>query len=149
MPFQTTPGWLLVIQDINPGVVRLQLDRRAAAGLLEGTYVAQFLVTTYDSQTPAQWPPCGPISQTNPFVANGGGGATCTNPLTPLPADNVSILVTVRLIVRPSFFLSRNAGILTGVTSSLAANPLFGPKATYHDPRRYVEGSRLVFHGRH
>ena len=62
-----TPGWLLVSQDINPGVVRLQLDRRAAAGLLEGTYVAQFLVTTYDSQHPTQWPPCGPAAGQNPF----------------------------------------------------------------------------------
>jgi hypothetical protein len=125
-----TPGWLLVEQDINPGVVRLQLDRRAAAGLLEGTYVAQFLVTTYDSQHypgqgANQWPPCGPKSQLNPFITPGAGN--CTNPLTPLPADNHSILVTVRLIVRPTLFLSRNSGILTGVTSNLGNNPLSGP----------------------
>jgi hypothetical protein len=119
-------GWLIVSQDVNPGVVRLTLDRRAAAGLLEGTWVAQFLVTTYDSQNPAQWPPCGPQSVLNPFVS----GATCTNPTTPLPADNESILVTVRLVMRPSLFLSRNAGFLTGITSQLTLNPLFGPAAS-------------------
>jgi hypothetical protein len=119
-------GWLIVSQDVSPGVVRLQLDRRAAAGLLEGTYVAQFLVSTYDSQTPTQWPPCGPISVLNPFVS----GAMCTNPGTPIPADNHSILVTVRLVVRPSLFLSRNAGFLTGITSNLQQNPLSGPLAS-------------------
>jgi hypothetical protein len=117
------PGWLLVSQDINPGVVRMQLDRRAAAGLLEGTYIAQFLVSTYDSQNTAQWPPCGPVSALNPFVS----APLCGNQLTPLPADNSSILVTVRLVVRPTLFLSRNAGFLTGITSSLSTNPLFGP----------------------
>src|SRR5581483_7826359 len=131
-----TPGWLLVTQDINPGVIRLQLDRRAAAGLLEGTYVAQFLVNTYDSQhgpwTANQWPPCGPKSQLNPFVAPGAGA--CSYPLTPLPADNASILVTVRLIVRPTLFLSRNAGILTGVTSNLGVNPLSGPGTPGNPP---------------
>jgi hypothetical protein len=123
-----TPGWLIVSQDINPGVVRLQLDRRAAAGLLEGTYVAQFLVTTLDSQHNTQWPPCGPQSVNNPFVTS--AAVTCTNATTPLPADNVSILVTVRLVVRPTLFLSRNAGILTGVTSNLAAAQLSGPSTT-------------------
>ena len=121
-----TPGWLLVSQDVSPGVVRLQLDRRAAAGLLEGTYIAQFLVTTYDSQHNTQWPPCGPgPSVQNPFVST--ANVTCTNASTPLPADNVSILVTVRLVVRPTLFLSRNSGILTGVTSSLSTTNLFGP----------------------
>ncbi len=119
----TTPGWLLVSQDINPGVVRLQLDRRAAAGLLEGTYVAQFLVTTYDSQHQSQWPPCGPTSVQNPFQTIGA----CVAANTPLPADNVSVLVTVRLVVRPTLFLSRNAGFQTGITSALTLNPLFGP----------------------
>jgi hypothetical protein len=119
----TAPGWLLVSQDVSPGVVRLALDRRAAAGLLEGTYVAQFLVTTYDSQNTSNWPPCGI-----------GNGFTCNNQNAGLPADNASILVTVRLVVRPSIFLSRNAGILTGVTGIFApggnqpATPfLFGP----------------------
>ena len=127
----TTPGWLLVSQDINPGVVRLQLDRRAAAGLLEGTYVAQFLVNTYDpnqgmASHPNQWPPCAQgQSETNPFVP----APNCTNASTPLPADNESILVTVRLVVRPTLFLSRNAGFLTGVTSALSANPLYGSSA--------------------
>jgi hypothetical protein len=125
-------GWLIVSQDINPGVVRLTLDRRAAAGLLEGTYVAQFLVTTYDSQATGgtigyQWPPCGPSpTALNPFVS----APLCTNPTTPLPADNESILVTVRLVMRPTLFLSRNAGFLTGITSQLTANPLFGPMAS-------------------
>jgi len=123
-----TPGWLVISQDINPGVVRLQLDRRAAAGLLEGTYVAQFLVTTLDSQHNTQWPPCGPQSVNNPFVST--ATVTCGNASTPLPADNVSILVTVRLVVRPTLFLSRNAGILTGVTSNLAAAQLSGPATT-------------------
>jgi hypothetical protein len=127
----STPGWLLVSQDINPGVVRMQLDRRAAAGLLEGTYVAQFLVNTYDPNQnmpshPYQWPPCATgLSETNPFVA----APTCTNGSTPIPADNESILVTVRLVVRPTLFLSRNAGFLTGVTSSLQSNPLYGSAA--------------------
>ena len=112
----TAPGWLLVSQDVNPGVVRLALDRRAAAGLLEGVYVAQFLVTTYDSQNASQWPPCGP-----------GNGFSCNNQNTALPADNSSILVTVRLIVRPSLFLSRNAGILTGVTGIFAPGGLAQP----------------------
>ena len=123
----STPGWLIVSQDINPGVVRLQLDRRAAAGLLEGTYVAQFLVSTYDSQNPTQWPPCGPSGTVqNPYPNT----PLCTNPTTPLPADNESILVTVRLVVRPSLFLSRNAGFLTGITSQLTINPIFGPQAS-------------------
>ena len=124
-----TPGWLVVSQDVAPGVVRMQLDRRAAAGLLEGTYVGQFLVTTldpnsgYPGHAATQWPPCGPQSALNPFVTT----PICTAASTPLPADNVSILVTVRLVVRPSLFLSRNSGLLTGVTSSLAANPMYGP----------------------
>jgi len=136
----TTPGWLVVSQDINPGVVRLQLDRRAAAGLLEGTYVAQFLVTTYDSQAglashPLQWPPCGPLSALNPYtIPTTAGFTTTTTPCavasTQLPADNASVLVTVRLVVRPTLFLSRNAGILTGITSSLSVDPLYGPTAT-------------------
>jgi len=137
----TTPGWLVVSQDINPGVVRLQLDRRAAAGLLEGTYVAQFLVTTYDSQAgmaghPNQWPPCGPLSSLNPYTipaaiaAAPSPGLPCGAAATPLPADNSSVLVTVRLVVRPALFLSRNAGILTGITSPLSVNPLYGPAAT-------------------
>jgi len=126
-----TPGWLIVSQDINPGVVRLQLDRRAAAGLLEGTYVAQFLVTTLDSQQglpghPAQWPPCGPQSSLSPYQGTVSGCPAST----PLPADNISTLVTVRLVVRPTLFLSRNSGVLTGITSSLAANPLVGPGPT-------------------
>ena len=130
-----TPGWLLVSQDQSApggGVVRLQLDRRAAAGLLEGTYVSQFLVTTLDPSHPSQWPPCGPLSSlNNPYgPASSGGGNACTNGGTPLPADNVSVLVTVRLVVRPTLFLSRNSGALTGVTSSLTANPLSGPTAT-------------------
>lgn len=128
-----TPGWLLVSQEVSPGVVRLQLDRRAAAGLLEGTYVAQFLVTTYDSQhgfgaATVQWPPCGPVSVNNPFGATYSSG--CNNASTPLPADNVSILVTVRLVVRPALFLSRNAGFFAGVGgpgTSLSSNPLTGP----------------------
>jgi len=128
----TTPGWLVLSQDINPGVVRMQLDRRAAAGLLEGTYIAQFLVTTYDSQEglyasrATQWPPCGPQSTLNPYTNTN----PCGTASTPLPADNVSVLVTVRLIVRPALFLSRNAGITTGITSSLSSNPLSGPTAT-------------------
>src|ERR1019366_10806771 len=44
----------------------------------------------------------------------------CNNQLTPVPADNHSVLVTVRLVVRPSLFLSRNSGILTGVTGITA-----------------------------
>jgi len=132
----STPGWLIVSQDINPGVVRMQLDRRAAAGLLEGTYVAQFLVTTYDSQAgmashPGQWPPCGPQSTLNPYNPPTGAAAIpCAVASTPLPADNASVLVTVRLVVRPALFLSRNAGILTGITSPLAIDPLYGPTAT-------------------
>ena len=111
----TAPGWLLVSQDVAPGVVRLALDRRAAAGLLEGTYLAQFLVTTYNSQSTANWPPCGP------------GAPNCTDQTAGLPADNSSILVTVRLVVRPSIFLSRNAGILTGVTGIFAPGGLAQP----------------------
>ena len=140
----TTPGWLLVSQDINPGVVRLQLDRRAAAGLLEGSYVAQFLVNTYDpnqnlnASHPYQWPPCAVgLSEINPYVGTGASiiptisaTPTCTTPLTPLPADNESILVTVRLVVRPSLFLSRNAGFLTGITGNLQTNPIYGPVAS-------------------
>ncbi len=130
-----TPGWLLVSQDQQNASVRLQLDRRAAAGLLEGTYVAQFLITTYDSQAgmaqhPNQWPPCGPLSSLNPYAIPAvlpAAGLPCTNAATPPTADNVSVLVTVRLVVRPTLFLSRNSGILTGVTSSLSANPLSGP----------------------
>ena len=139
----TTPGWLVLSQDINPGVVRMTLDRRAAAGLLEGVYIAQFLVTTLDSQAatggqahPPQWPPCGPVSALNPYTIPGPVAATpapgipCPVASTPLPADNVSVLVTVRLVVRPALFLSRNAGILTGITSPLTVDPLYGPSAT-------------------
>ena len=122
-------GWLLVNQDVGPGVVRLQLDRRAAAGLLEGTYVAQFLVTTYDPRTNLNWPPCGSLSSLQPFQV---AVQTCINPpaLNNLPADNSSILITVRLVAHPSIFLSRNAGLLTGITSALSgsiAGGLTGP----------------------